>query len=195
MAHLTPEQLLDLAEGTRSRDEFPHLRSCADCADQVAALGDAIAAAADVAVPEPSPLFWAHLSTRVRDRIAIEGHGRGELSWWTIPLSWRFGLSAVAVAALVVIAGIAVRQNPRQDASIIATTVEPSASGELSAFDADPALALLAELSSGIEWDTASEAGLVPSHGTADKVVFALSPEERLELQRILEEALAASGA
>jgi hypothetical protein len=63
------------------------------------------------------------------------------------------------------------------------------------AFDDDPALALLADLSSGLDWDAALEAGLVPVDGTVDSVVFAMSVEERVELHRLLQEALAKAGA
>ena len=61
--------------------------------------------------------------------------------------------------------------------------------------DEDPALALLADLSTELDWDAASEAGLVPAQGTVDNVLVALTGDERNELRRILEEALAAAGA
>jgi hypothetical protein len=71
--------------------------------------------------------------------------------------------------------------------------VPESAIGEsLVAIDEDPALALLADLSTELDWDAASEAGLVPAQGAVDNVLVALTGEERNELQRILEEALSA---
>jgi hypothetical protein len=39
------------------------------------------------------------------------------------------------------------------------------------------------------------EAGLVPADGAVDSVVFAMSAEERVELHRLLQEALAKAGA
>ena len=56
-------------------------------------------------------------------------------------------------------------------------------------------ISLLADLSAGLDWDAALEAGLLPAEGTVDTVVFALSPEERAELHRLLQEALAGAGA
>jgi hypothetical protein len=69
MYHLTPEELLDLAEATRpevSSKSMSHLAACAVCRDQLADLRAALELVdpADVHVPEPSPLFWEHFSTR-----------------------------------------------------------------------------------------------------------------------------------
>jgi hypothetical protein len=195
MGHLTPEQLLDLAEGTLRPGEVPHLRSCAMCARQVSDLRDAISAAAEATIPEPSPLFWDHLSARVRTAVAQEppaDEGRAGVIRWGL----RIGFAAAALAALVLITGSTFRQ-PRsaEIARTAAAPVDVPDADAANAFDADPALTLLADLSADIDWDTASEAGLAPSRDAIDRVVLALTPEERLELQRILEEAMAASGA
>lgn len=189
MTHLNPEQLLDVADGTRPDAEFPHLRSCAACADQLADLRAAIEAAADVSVPEPSPLFWSHLSQRVRDAVAAEQPMRRPAfaaAWWQLVAA------AAAVAALVI-----VLMPDRQPASDTLTTVATDVwqPADTPAFDDDPALSLLADLTYGMDWEATAEAGLVPELGTVDSVVFALSAEERLELHRLLQEALGGSGA
>jgi hypothetical protein len=190
MTHLTPDQLLDVADGTRSREDFSHLGTCQVCERQVTELRETMTAASEVEVPEPSPLFWEHLSSHVRERVAAEPVRQSW--WWTIP---RFGLAAAAFAVLVLAAGTVLRQSsgPATPGDLPVAAVEPFT--EAMSFDDDPALALLAELSAGIEWDVASEAGLAPAPGTADRVVLALTADERLELQRILEEALGAGGA
>ncbi len=73
-SHLTTEKLIDLAERTREESSAPHLQSCEACRHQLAVLRDAMSAAAEVEVcPEPSPLFWKHLSERVREAVAAEG--------------------------------------------------------------------------------------------------------------------------
>ncbi len=46
-----------------------------------------------------------------------------------------------------------------------------------------------------MDWEATAEAGLVPAVGAVDSVVLALSVEERVELHRLLQEALAGSGA
>jgi anti-sigma-K factor RskA len=195
MAHLTPEQILDIADGTRRAAEFPHVSSCTDCAARVEEIARTIALAAEVDVPEPSPLFWDHLSDRIRHRVAQEAPP--EASWWpTFASPWRAVLVSAAAVVLVLAVGMAVRRPVSAPETPTAVAVpEPAIVESLVAIDDDPALALLADLSTELDWDAASEAGLVPAHGTVDNVLVALTGEERNELQRILEEALAAAGA
>jgi hypothetical protein len=188
MSHLTPEQLLDVAEETRPPSEFPHLSSCPACERQVAALRQMMAAAGGVEVPEPSPLFWDRLSSRVREAVANE-EVVGAPGWWTQWAAWRLAATAAAVAVLVLIVAGTLGRDP------VPAVVDYTPTEEIVPFDDDPALTLLADLSAELDWEAALEAGLVPSFGTVDKVVLALDPEERLALQRILEDALSASGA
>jgi hypothetical protein len=192
VTHLNPEELLDVADGTRASRDFPHLQSCAFCTREVAGLRAAMGAAAEVSVPDPSPLFWDHLSARVRDAIAGEERPAGRHVW-----SWRLAAAAAAaVILLTVVVGPALRapMQPGTDA-LPAGSADPWRSGDVSAFDDDRALALLVDLTAEMDWDTAAEAGLVPAEGAVDRVVFALSAEERVELHRLLQEALAGSGA
>ena len=58
--HLRPDELVDLAEGTRAESAAPHLAECAVCRLQLGDLKAMISAAAEVDVPEPSPFFWDH---------------------------------------------------------------------------------------------------------------------------------------
>jgi hypothetical protein len=193
MRHLSPEELIDVAEGATPRDAFPHLASCAACDRQVADLQAAMAAAVDLDVPERSPLFWQHLSARVREAVAAEATGRaaGTFSWWT----WRVATITAAVAVLVVIIATTLQpENPPAPAAVVAENSVPAAD-ELAAFDDDAALTVLADLTSELDWEAAAEAGLVAAPGAVEKIMLALDADERLELHRILEEALSASGA
>src|SRR5215471_4709679 len=79
MAHLKPARLVDLAEGVEAEQSVPHLAECDTCRRALAELRATMAAietprgpGSDV-VPEPSPLFWDHLSARVHDAVAEEG--------------------------------------------------------------------------------------------------------------------------
>ena len=194
MAHLTPEQILDISDGTRPAAEFPHLSSCTACAARAEEIARTIALAAEVDVPEPSPLFWDHLSDRIRHRVAQAA--APEASWWPIFASpWRAVLASAAAVVLVLAVGMAVRRPVSAPETPTAVVPEPAIVESLIAIDDDPALALLADLSTELDWDAASEAGLVPAQGTVDNVLVALTGDERNELQRILEEALAAAGA
>ena len=203
MTHLSPEQLLDVADGTRPDEEFPHLQSCAICAREVADLRGMIDAAADVGVPEPSPLFWTHLSQRVRDAVADEQPGADPkaVGLSAVPRAfanawWRLA-AATAVVAVVAAVFLSQRQQMLPPATGVSSTVPGDVRQpvEVPAFDDDAALSLLADLTSGMDWEATAEAGLVPAVGAADSVVLALSVEERLELHRLLQEALGRSGA
>ena len=191
MAHLTPDQLLDVADGTRSDSEFAHLQSCAVCARQLAGLRDAIQEAKDVTVPEPSPLFWDHLSARVRRAVAEDDRSAGRPGYW-----WRWAAAVAALGALVLVlrplVPLSTRGTPDTPSAVSADLTPRN---NLRAFDDDPALALLADLSAGLDWEAAAEAGLVPARDAVDSVVFDLSDEERVELHRLLQEALAGAGA
>lgn len=192
MAHLTADQMLDVAEATRTAAEFPHLAACAACAARVEELSRMIAVAADVDVPEPSPLFWDHLSARIRDRAGQEAIA--DASWRpTFAWSWQ-SLAAMAAAAVLVLAvGVSVRRPaPAPDPPKAAAIPEPAIVESLVTIDEDPALALIADLSTELDWEAASEAGILPAHGAVDNVLVALTGEEQNELRRILEEALSA---
>ena len=193
MQHLTSDQLLDLADGTRADREFAHLESCAVCVRQLADLRSAMSAAREVGVPEPSPLFWEHLSTRIRTAVAeadptAMSAGR---AWW----QWAAAAVALGAIVLVISSGALRVSVPGGTGAPAVASVDPPSVDDVRAFDDDPALALLADLSAGLDWDAASEAGLVPSEGTVDRAVFTLSAEERVELHRLLQEALGRAGA
>jgi hypothetical protein len=70
MRHLSPELLIDLAEGTRPESSAGHLAECGECRQQLADLREMMAVAVSAEMPEPSPLFWDHLSARVRTAVA-----------------------------------------------------------------------------------------------------------------------------
>jgi hypothetical protein len=196
MPHLSPAQLLDVAEGTRTNREFPHLESCAVCARQLDDLRTAISAASEVKVPEPSPLFWDHLSARIRTAVA-EDQPTARSSAWFGHAWWQWAAVAAALGAvlLVIWPGALRVSTPDPTAAAAVSSVDSTPAEDVRAFDDDPALALLADLSAGLDWDAASEAGLLPAEGTVDTIVFALSAEERAELHRLLQEALAGAGA
>src|SRR5580704_16254588 len=74
-SHLTVEDFVDLAEGARDDASMPHLAVCAVCRRQLADLREMVsvgAAGRSSDVPEPSPLFWDHLSSRVREAVGNE---------------------------------------------------------------------------------------------------------------------------
>ena len=59
----------------------------------------------------------------------------------------------------------------------------------------DPSLSLLTDLADELDWDAAVDDGLTVPVGAADVVVADLSDAERVELRRLLREAMSAPGA
>src|SRR5438445_3838913 len=105
--HLTPDDLVDLADGTRPESSAPHLASCATCRAQLNEMRAMMSAAADVDVPEPSPLFWDHFSQRVHDAVETDARLKGSRSFIA---RWRSALTAFggarAFQASVLVAGL-----------------------------------------------------------------------------------------
>jgi hypothetical protein len=201
MSHLRFDELVDLAEGTRAESAAPHLLGCEPCRRQLADLRSTMAAAARVEVPEPSPLFWDHLSERVREAVAADGVPRG--AWWR-PSTWPLVAwpAAAGAAGAVVAIALAVMLTSRGLLPVRGVGVpDPSlaAPGALSALAEwvdDPSLSLVADLADQMDWDgdAASELGAPWHAGTADEVMGELSAGERIEMRRLLQAELARPG-
>jgi hypothetical protein len=192
--HLRPDELIDLAEGTRAESSATHLAECAVCRLHLAELKTMMSAAADLDVPEPSPLFWDHFSARVRQ--AVDAEGAPRRSFWTWP---RVVIPAVSVATAVL--AVAVTLNRGNTGRVVAPLPLPAPVAPASVdllgdpqFADDTALTLVAELSSDMDFEAAREAGLA-ARGSAEHAVTHLTGSELRELQRLLQEELARSGA
>ena len=204
--HLNTDELVDIAEGARPEGSAPHLAACGRCRAQLSDLRSMLSAAKEVDVPEPSPLFWDHLSSRVHHAVDADGAPRR----WLDVAVWRrvlMPLSAVAVAGLL----IAVAFNSRAMAPAPASSVAapppvfvaqapPAVAGAgapaelLSDVASDASLTLVASLTDDVDLETAREAGLAP-RGSAEHAVTYMSDGELRELRRLLTEELARSGA
>ena len=196
--HLSPERLIDIAEGARPESAEPHLRACEICRHQVALLRGTMSAAADVDVPEPSPFFWEQLSHRVRTTVASEGAPRGSRARFGFAPRWSWPAAtivAVAAAVLIAVALTLPRSAPVAPAAA-SVDVDLSAIDEAAAAAADdPSLALMADLADQLDAEALSETTWTDHADAIDHAVSSLNLDERLELQRLLEEALAKRGA
>jgi hypothetical protein len=193
MRHLTPAELLDLADGTRPASAVPHLASCPVCERQLSDLLAAMALAAGAEAPEPSPLFWDHLQQRVHDAVAAE-QSRRRFNWTTTVAGWRLAAALAAAAAVVWTVAAGLRTDPSPPPDVLADGV-PALDLVLPPLEDDAALTALAEMTAELDWAAASEAGLLPARGAIDRVVLALDEQERIALGEILEEVLAGKGA
>ena len=212
--HLTPEEVVDLAEGTRDEQSAPHVLVCARCRGQLVEARATLAAVASVEMPEPSPLFWDHLSRQVSEAVAADSAadrmsrrmGR-PVTWWTrvaLPMS----AGVLAVLTLVVVLGPALRsvRVPGDSAPSLspgnvsrdAADVSPASTGELLSDtltpSVDASLEFVADLAAGLDVSASDQAGLA-SRGSAEHAVTHMSGEELRELGRLLREELARSGA
>lgn len=160
-----------------------------------------MSAAAIFDVPDPSPLFWDHLSQRVREAVREEGAPGGG-SWFT---SWtRVGvpLAAGAVLAVLLAALVGWRGRSPEAPGTAPALPSTSAAASISAgggqaaevLASDPSLSLVADLAGYLDWETAREAGLASS-GSAEHAVAHLDQEELQQLQRLLQMEVGRPGA
>ena len=116
--HLTPEQLVDAAEGGADALADRHLSGCARCRTQLAGLQATMAsvAATGGAVPEPSPLFWDHFQRRVIESVAADRLGENAIVRFARSLRPAVAAQVMAaglVAAMVLVASLRTDQLAR----------------------------------------------------------------------------------
>jgi len=222
MAHLTPEQFVDIADGIAEPGSEPgieivqHLAMCVECREQVAGMRAIMTEAAGddvVEFPEPSPLFWDQLSARVRDAVADEPDPRSWRDWLLRPLVLVPSLAGALVAALFVVLltrpALAPLPLPPPPETLTTTITPPSQDGAarasatvlepslppLGASD-DPQLGLVADYGASLDWDEMrDEIALEGPRTSSDALVGALTVEEQRELQRLLAAEMAQPGA
>lgn len=199
MRHLSDEAFVDLLDGTLTERAVPHLDACESCRTQLADLRRTWTQVVDVEVPDPSPLFWDHLAARIREEVRqepVRPAAQGLLQRLRLPhlTGWRAsGLLGAAAAALLVVAlrvpwGASPATVP--PASTVTTSSDQSVENEwVEVSEPDETLAFVADLASGIDWDAEPESHFTPP-GAVDGSLASLSDEERVELRRLLNDAL-----
>ena len=199
--HLDETTLLDVAEGTQSEHAAAHLAGCERCRVQVEELRSAMRIAEDAAVPEPSPLFWEHLSARISDAVAEEAAAPAVVpAGWTAR-SWKWQVVTGALIAAAVVLAVSVNRRSTTDTSSARSEVAPAqASGTTlndltPSIENDPSLSFIADLASDLDWDDAVEAGLTSGADAVERVVQDMSDDERRELRRVLQEEMGRPGA
>ena len=207
MAHLTADQLIDVAEGAELQSSASHLQTCDTCRDQLAALRTTMSMVAEIEVPEPSPLFWDHLSARVHDAVEADHAspssmlgGRPSVARakvWSGGWTW-IAVRPVRLAALgVLVAAVSLVMTMKQPSTIPApapsVAAVPEASNDLTAVADDPSLSLVADLAADLDWESAREAGFTTHVGADDDAVNQLTDGERRELRLLLQGELSRS--
>jgi hypothetical protein len=196
--HLSPQQFADAADGgTTPASVQAHLASCAACAARLTEFRAIVSSLADAAdVPEPSPLFWDHFSTRVRAAIAAEPATAP--AWW--PRWWRQVVALGAMAAVATVVVLSRLSNaPDQDLMSPAPSIASSATAsgaDLGA--AGVAATVTASATDDAPWNLiVAMAGTLahedlhdvvpPAHGTAG-MVDDLTPEQRAAFVQLVKQ-------
>ncbi|MFN7978035.1 MAG: hypothetical protein U0P30_07860 [Vicinamibacterales bacterium] len=196
---LSPDEFVDLLDGTLAADRRAHLDTCATCAATAADVREALTAAESLEVPEPSPLFWPAVNARVRSAIADDAAAaRGWRAWLRldvlVPIA---GLALVVMAIASAVDAVSpVGRGPSEFVWLaedsapmgIADAVldEPALAGESAT---DEALAMMGDLADTLPdggWDALGVTRLPD----LDLAAAALSAEERDALASLLQSAV-----
>jgi hypothetical protein len=201
MTHLSESEFVDLAENDTALDprRAAHVAACASCREQLDTLRSMLRESESVEVPEPSPLFWEHMSARVRDGLAAQPVPVRS-GWTWIGIRGLVPLGAAAALVVAVISGVLLVRAAR-DGNPAAPIVVDRAPGALivpapgrpeTVPDADDAevWALLTAVASDVAVEDARAAGMHVLPAAIDHAVQDLSEEELTELGRLLQSEL-----
>jgi hypothetical protein len=199
MGHLSRDALLAVVDGSADHGAIVHASTCARCRMEIDALCGVVDAVRGVAAPEPSPLFWEHLSSRVREAVASEpvpaprsaGFARRcpRLLRWRV-VAWPAG-ACFAVAALL---ALMVRYPPAPAVVADRMADARAVSDANGAGEADvDAWEFLVAVADDAEWSAEESQDAIPAGG-ADRAIEEMSVDERTALAALLEHELRASG-
>jgi len=210
MAHLTPEQFVDIVDGVVPEADMPHVSTCDACRQQLLEMRAMMVEAAHVDVPEPSPLFWDRLSSRVRVAVADDV---------ARPRSWTERLFQPRVLVPIFASGLALTMfivlQPRESVTrqpgttstgtvapiptmplpIAGRAALPAPTASLPPLGAadDPKLGLVADYGTTLDWEEMRDEMAVSALSTSsapgtssDAVLDSLTVDEQRELQRLL---------
>jgi hypothetical protein len=205
MAHPSRDELLAIAESPGPVPAGHHVAACEACRREIAAMRALLADVREVPVPEPSPLFWDHLSARVRDAVSGETPGeradapvRHGLRGLRAALRWPMAVASTAAMALVllVVTGRDARSPngvpaaPVPGAAGEATDTTPIENGELAGED----WAFVADAAESVTYDEVSRLSDAVGPGAAESVITRLTSDEQRELVKLIEAELGRHG-
>ena len=150
-----------------------------------------IAALRQVDVPEPSPLFWNHLSQRVREAVANEP---APAPGWInrLNVAWAAGVfGAVAVVVLAVV--VTVHRGGRHEVDSVPAAVTngvAQVNDALPTLQDDASWAVMGDLASQLNLEDAAAAGLIATPGSAEQAVGQLSQDEQQAAVELLQQAI-----
>jgi len=189
MTHLTPDEIIDAVEHTLTPERRAHLTSCGHCRQEAADAAALLREVESVSAVEPSPLFWDHLSDRVRAAIASEGPPPRARRWFDWPVLAPLGALALLVVALVSSVPRSVTPVDRLASSTRLAGTEPA-----DATENEERWAMMFDLVGEVDLDSVVDSGLLGRPGTAERALVHLTASEQEELVRLLREELRSGG-
>jgi len=193
MTHLSPAQVVDVADGCATPALAAHAAACESCRARVESILDAVRLAAEDPRPEPSPCFWPQLAARIGEAVRRE---EAPIAPWR---AWVWRLAPLGAAAvLIVVVGIGSRLwTPGSPSGGPAAPVAaPAQAADAPPADQDltddPSWLLVSVLSTEVSVEEAEASGALPPPGAADRALAQLDAAERMQLAKILREEMAA---
>ena len=186
MKHLSEAEIVDLVEGRPGVGPARHAETCDACRARADALRAVLASARCDEVPEPSPVFWDHLSARISNAIQEEPTAA---RWIRLAGAARWRLAAAA-AAVVLAAGLTWQlfspsdevAAPAPEQARAQSQPDPDVDGFVDAWEA------LETVAQDLDWEDAQSIGIAARPGSAEPLVGDLTDDERSELVRLIEE-------
>jgi hypothetical protein len=197
MSHLSRDERLLALDDVLEAPRAAHLAACVDCRAEVEALRGVVARVRAVDVPEPSPLFWDHLASRVGDAIAREPVPAAAPAWWRMP---QWALAATAVMLVAAGSGYLATRHPATPDLVVAHGAAAGDPANATAVSAPPGEAgeprddgwgLIAAMADDTGLTTGDATALAPLAGQSELSISQLSKEERAALINELEAELA----
>jgi hypothetical protein len=192
MRHLSPSEFVDLADGVLDPSRTSHVERCKECRAHAQALRSVMQEARATDVPDPSPLFWDHFQRRVRQ--AVDADPAPRRSWFAVRPAVAF------TAAMVLCVGVAFgtlypRSPEERPVAVPRAPAAAATAGFAREASDDPAWTLLRDVAADMAIEDAHAAGMTVGPSAAENAVLELTPAERDELGRLLQDALKQAGA
>jgi hypothetical protein len=197
MRHLSSEELVDLLDNALPAARRAHLAGCEACRAQAETMSGVLEQVVESGgQPEPSPLFWDHLSARIKDGVAAETSSARDRAWWQQP-TWATALAAAALAfavsqALPLRSPDAPASLARSGSMVSAVRADPIEPAD--DIERDEAWALVRSLADQVEWDETHEAVISARPDAAERLTAELTSREQSELALLLERELKRPG-
>jgi len=189
--HLSEIEIVDALDGVLPPARAIHLHHCGPCRERVESLratASRVQQADGSPVPEPSPLFWEHFSSRVSEAVSEIDAPAEAAGWHRAPFAAWLAAAATLVLAVAVFWSYT-RLAPEVSGPATAPQHEAAvATPDDGQFDleGDADWALVRVVADELLWDDAPDAGITAHPGSADRAALELSAVERQELARIL---------